>query len=274
MARSHQRPAASARGRVAPLPVADTRSRLSRADRFIRWLSRHWLATVLVILGVYIGLPWLAPIFMQSGWTGAARSIYTAYATQCHQLPQRSFFLFGPQPMYSLADIQRVFRATDDPLILRQFIGNAELGWKVAWSDRMVAMYGSMFLFGLLYALVRKRVRPIRLLTLIALLLPLALDGVTHMLSDIGGIGSGFRDTNAWLATLTGHALPATFYAGDALGSFNSWMRLLTGVLFGVAVIGFGFPHLERVFRAVTGEFAAAQSYAHQPLQQSARKRI
>ncbi|HEY0606197.1 MAG TPA: hypothetical protein VGD58_24965, partial [Herpetosiphonaceae bacterium] len=160
------------------------------------------MATVLFVFGLYGGLPWLAPIFMQWGWTGAANILYTMYATQCHQLPQRSFFLFGTQPMYSLSQIQAVFQMTDDALVLRQFIGTSDMGWKVAWSDRMVAMYGSMFVFGLLYAPLRGRIKPLSWQLACILALALALDGITHMLSDFSGIGAGFRDTNAWLAWL------------------------------------------------------------------------
>jgi hypothetical protein len=65
--------------------------------------------------------------------------------------------------------------------------------------------------------------------------------GITHMVSDFAGIGEGFRDSNIWLATLTHHAYPATFYAGDALGSFNSWMRWFSGILFGAGIVWFGF---------------------------------
>jgi hypothetical protein len=37
-------------------------------------------------------------------------------------------------------------------------------------------------------------------------------------------------------------------YAGDALGSFNSWARLITGVLAGLGLAWFAFPHVERSF--------------------------
>jgi hypothetical protein len=73
----------------------------------------------------------------------------------------------------------------------------------------------------------------------------MGIDGTTHFLSDITGIGQGFRYTNAWLAALTNNAFPSSFYIGDALGSFNSWMRLLTGVFFGIGVVWFGFPYLD-----------------------------
>lgn len=83
------------------------------------------------------------------------------------------------------------------------------------------------------------------------------LDGGTHMVSDLAGLGHGFRDSNAWLAWLTGHVFPPTFYAGDALGSFNSWMRLLTGALFGVGVVWLVFPHVERTAHEAGNELEA-----------------
>jgi hypothetical protein len=49
---------------------------------------------------------------------------------------------------------------TDNPLILRQFVGNPEMGWKVAWSDRMVSLYGGIFLFTLFYRLLPGQLWP------------------------------------------------------------------------------------------------------------------
>ena len=34
----------------------------------------------------------------------------------------------------------------------------------------------------------------------------------------------------------------------DALGSFNSWMRLITGILFGIALVGFAYPYITDSF--------------------------
>ena len=225
------------------------RSLAIRLNRALYWMSRRWLLIVSFIIAIWVGLPWLAPVFMARGWTGAGNAIQLLYAVQCHQLPQRSFFLFGEKPMVALNQIQSVWENTNNPLILRQFIGNAQIGWKVAWSDRMVYMYSSPILWGLIYWPLRKRVRPLSWWGLALFLLPMALDGFTHMISDFtGGIGLGFRDNNAWLAALTNQALPATFYAGDALGSFNSWMRLITGLLFGLAVVWFLYPRLHESF--------------------------
>lgn len=224
------------------------------ANRAVYWLSHHWLLVISLIFAVYVGLPWLAPIFMKLGWTGAGNFIYLVYSTQCHQLPQRSFFLFGPKATYSLAEIQAAWANTSNPVILRQFIGNEALGWKVAWSDRMVSMYTAILPVGLVFRLLRGRLKPLSLWSFAAFILPMVIDGGTHMLSDLGGIGNGFRDSNAWLAALTGDVFPAAFYAGDALGSFNSWMRLVTGILFAIGCVWLAYPHVERALDDAAAE--------------------
>ena len=226
-------------------------------NRALLGFSRHWLLIVTFFTGVFIGLPWLAPVFMEIGWTGAGKVIYLIYSTQCHQLPQRSFFLFGPQATYSLAEVQAAWQATTNPFILRQFVGNTAIGWKVAWSDRMVSMYGGVFLGSLIFGPLRKRLRPLPLWAFALLILPMGIDGGTHFISDIAGLGSGFRDSNAWLAVLTGNIFPAAFYAGDALGSFNSWMRLITGLLFGLAIVWLAYPPLEEMFADTAREIEA-----------------
>ena len=212
------------------------------------YFNKYWFVLFTIFYGLLVGLPFLAPVLMHVGWTAPARGTYLIYSFICHQLPERSFFLFGQKTMYSIGEIQAVWQNTINPLVLRQFIGNPEMGWKVAWSDRMVSMYTSMLVFGLLWWPFRHRIRSLRWWWLILFLLPMALDGTTHMISDLWGLGEGFRYTNAWLAEWTNHALPASFYVGDALGSFNSWMRLITGMLFGAGIIWFAFPYLADYF--------------------------
>ncbi|GJM41809.1 MAG: hypothetical protein DHS20C20_20910 [Ardenticatenaceae bacterium] len=226
-------------------------------NKLLLQFSRHWLLVVTIILLIYNGLPWLAPIFMDQGWERAGNAIYLIYSLLCHQMPQRSFFLFGSSPMISLETVQAIWQDTTNPLLLRQFIGNADIGWKVAWSDRMVYMYTSPLLFGLAYWPLRRRVKPLSIWVFLLFLLPMAIDGTTHIVSDfIGGIGGGFRYTNAWLESLTNHTFPATFYMGDAFGSFNSWMRLVTGILFGLGVVWFAYPHLLLTFSTTANQIA------------------
>jgi uncharacterized membrane protein len=226
------------------------RDALKRSERFVYWLAKHWLAIFNIAWGVFVIMPFLAPVFMQFGATGLGNGIYFFYQFFCHQLPERSFFLFGPQPMYPLSEITAVTQSVD-PLVLRQFVGGPAWGWKVAYSDRMVSMYTGFWIAALVFGLIRRRVKPLPIWGFILFCIPLAVDGFTHLISDLQAgtnFGTGFRDTNVWLAALTNAALPVTFYAGDALGSFNSIMRLLTGVLFGVGTVWFAFPYVDAAF--------------------------
>ena len=211
-----------------------------------------WLIIVIVGLVVLNGLPFLAPVFMHIGWDGPGRVIYFIYSFLCHQMAQRSFFLFGPGgfQMYniselpvSLADLSGAARI----FALRGFIGNAQMGWKVAWSDRMVYMYTTPLLIALVFPILRYYglAKPLPMWAFVVLLLPMAIDGGTHWISDFAGVGLGFRYSNLWLAALTNHALPASFYAGDAFGSFNSLMRLFSGLTFGIAVGGLLYPYVD-----------------------------
>jgi len=198
----------------------------------------------LAIVAVIIG----APLAVAAGNMELAATIYQTFSHLCHQLPERSFFLFGEKTMYSLNEIQAAWQNTIDPFILRKFIGNDTMGWKVAWSDRMISFYASVWLFAIVWSLFRHKLRPLRWPAFVLLLLPLIIDGSTHAISDFAGLGQGFRDTNQWLAWLTNNAFAENFYAGDALGSFNSFMRFITGLFAGLSIVWFAFPHLEASF--------------------------
>ena len=72
-------------------------------DRIIYTLARRWLFFFSLAIGLYVGLPILAPVLMNAGLTGPANLLYRAYSPMCHQLASRSFFLFGEQPAYPRA---------------------------------------------------------------------------------------------------------------------------------------------------------------------------
>src|SRR5574337_385278 len=153
--------------------------------RFVLGLARYWLLYVNVLLGALVLAPFAAPTLMAIGATAPADAIYFFYGLLCHQLPQRSFFLFGGKVSYSLAEISRAW-PYDDFLTLRAFIGNETMGWKVAWSDRMVSMYGSLWIGGLLYAMLRRRLpRLSPVAWLLLAIVPMGLDGFSHMINDV-----------------------------------------------------------------------------------------
>ncbi len=237
---------------VAPVPA-----KKSLSTSINKWFERHWLLGFNSAWGFFTILPWLAPIFMFLGWYWPGRAIYFIYNFFCHQLPERSWFLFGPKFSYTQAEIAAAWGRTlpeiSNELVRRQFIGTSEIGWKVAWSDRMVAMYTSIFLFGLLYAILRQqgiRIRGIHWGIFLLLILPMAIDGTTHLIND--ALRLQFRQTNEWAVIISGGIFPPEFYVDDLFGSLNSMLRIITGILFGLGVVGFLWPIMESEFSPST----------------------
>ena len=210
--------------------------------------KRKWLATFLALYGVFVLLPFAAPVLMYWKMDGLGRLIYFIYSFLCHQLPERSLFFFGQKLMYSISEIQTVWRNTDNPLLLRQFVGNFDLGWKVSWSDRMISLFGGIWIAGFLWGTMPWRAGRISIRFLVILALPLILDGMTHFVSDLSGLTSGFRYANDWLARLTGGIFERSFYLGDGIGLFNSWMRWVTVLLFSAGLVWWAFPYVDENF--------------------------
>jgi hypothetical protein len=73
------------------------KSRLNLADK----LAHCWLPIILTLWGLLNLIPFLAPVAMHVGWAGVGNTIYDVYGLVCHQMAQRSYFLFGQQLMYT-----------------------------------------------------------------------------------------------------------------------------------------------------------------------------
>jgi len=210
---------------------------ISWGDRLSLFLARHYLLVINLFLALYVGLPFLAPIFKQAGADLPARAIYRLYSPLCHELAFRSWFLFGEQAYYplSLARIRGMTTFEEASGILaprallyvqaRQFEGNERMGYKVALCQRDVAIWGSLFLFGLVFAVTGRRLRslPIAIWILFGIL-PAALDGGTQLLSQIP------------LSSLA-NLLP--------MRESTPFLRTLTGALFGFLTGWFGLPMIE-----------------------------
>jgi uncharacterized membrane protein len=224
-------------------------------DRLILALARHWLLVVNVFLGLYIGLAVLAPVLMATGFAGPGRAIYRFFSFQCHQLPQRSYYLFGPAggiQTYSLDQVVAWGADSSNVFTLRAFTGSPEAGFKMAIAHRLTAIHTAMFVGGLLWALIGRRLPRLSALAFVLLILPMALDGGSHMLSEVTRLG--FRESNAWAVWLTGGVFPSSFYVGTTVGSLNWLLRTLTGTLFGLATIWFVYPYLADGFGDIRRE--------------------
>lgn len=209
-------------------------------------LSKHWLLLANLVAGLFAGLPWVAPFLMARGYSQLGRLIYTVYSIFCHQLPQLSYFLFGEKISYSMPEIVAVVHS-DEFAALRAFLGTPEMGYKVALAHRTLAIYTGIAVGGFLFALLRRWMRPWPLQWYLFFLAPVALDGLTHMLTDIFPAIT-WRETNEWLQVLIGgwiHLLPA-FYIGTGVGSLNWFLRTLTGGLLGLGTVWLVYPYLDK----------------------------
>jgi uncharacterized membrane protein len=210
-----------------PKPVTGRQRDLVIAiDRVILIISRHWLLYLNLLVLLYVGVPFLAPVFMQIGGTGPAHAIYTFYGALCHQLGFRSWYLFGQMPNYPRAVFQQYTGIdSNDLFAARAFTGNADLGYKVAFCERDVAIYGAVLLGGIIYTIpgVRRRVVPMPWLAYILIgVAPIALDGFSQLLSQypynlIPPFNLlPYRESTAFLRTLT----------GGLFGISNAWLAL------------------------------------------------
>jgi uncharacterized membrane protein len=206
----------------APL-VGASRERAVRLNRGVLFVARHWLALLNLVLFLYVGLPFAAPVLMKIGATRPARWIYAAYSPLCHQLAFRSWFLFGEQAAYPRLDAgtslipyeQATGLDPNDVLAARAFLGNETLGYKVAFCQRDVAIYGGMLVAGLIFGLVRRWLKPLPIvLWLLIGVAPIALDGGTQLLGAFPFFSALARESTPFLRTLT----------GGLFGIMNVWM--------------------------------------------------
>lgn len=188
--------------------------KITKADRFSYWISKHYMLVLNLLVLLYVGLPFLAPILMFSGYSRPAAIIYRLYSFTCHQLAFRSWFLLGEQPVYprDAAGIENLLSygvATGleetDELSARQFIGNSEIGYKVALCERDVAIYGGILLFGLIFSVTGRRMKPLPwYLWLLIGIVPIALDGFSQLLSQPPLNLFPYRESTPFLRTLSG----------------------------------------------------------------------
>jgi uncharacterized membrane protein len=169
---------------------------------------RHWLLAVNLACGVFIVGALAAPVLALLSWHAAADALYAAYHLACHQWAFRSFFLFGPQAVYAE---QQLADLGVDPF---SFAGSQSQGWKMAFCERDLAIYVGLLVAGLVYAR-QRNLRPAGFALYGLLILPMALDGFTQLF--------GWRE--------------------------STWdLRVVTGLLFGLASGWFVMPRLDASF--------------------------
>lgn len=199
-------------------------------DKLTYWFSHRYMLIFNILVAIYVGLPFLAPVLAKNGINTPATIIYKVYGGLCHQLAFRSVFLFGEQPFYprevaGVNGLETFGAATgideNDIIAARKFIGNEKVGYKVALCQRDVAIYGGILLFGLLFSLTGRRLKSLPLFLWILIgIFPIGLDGVSQLVSQMSFGLVPFRESTPFL-------------------------RFLTGFLFGFTTAWFGYPLVE-----------------------------
>ncbi len=233
-------------------PAPDFNQGVERwGNRLALWLSKHWLAGANTFFLTYVGLPFLAPLLLANGYPGAANFIYQIYNFTCHQLPSRAYFIAGEQ---------------------------------VCMCHRCIAIYATLFLGGLLFGLVRRRLKPLSFNWYLLFLLPMGLDGGIGFVSELSRvIPMGLL----WLVSLTIIGLVGLLlhkqkqltwqvylvFSAALLGLIyvqffgphqsNLFLRTVTGFLFGLGTVWFAYPLMEESFQEIGEETGAKLAQLH-----------
>jgi uncharacterized membrane protein len=192
-----------------PLNLADRKARVTAIlNHTVHAIAKHWLLIANTVMGLHVALPISAPVFLMTGHGRAAHLIYTLFRPLCHQLPERSFFLFGPQAAYTLEELEYLL----GPGVPVRYVGSPALGYKVAICQRDITVYLAALLAGLAFALCRRQLRPLSIRGFVVLCIPIALDGFGQLI---------------------------------ALWDSTWWSRVSSGAFFGIACIWLAYPHVE-----------------------------
>ena len=218
------------------------------ADKFSFWFSRRYMLVFSLVIFFYVGLPVLAPVLMKAGATAPANIIYKMYSPLCHQFGFRSFFLFGEQPYYPLTETGIAGEGTNlldfetatgithlhdaasqTRWDARYYIGDENVGYKIALCERDMAIYGAMLLFALIFWATGHRIPPLHwAIWLFVGLGFIGLDGFSQLISQF--------EISA-LAEILPYRESTPF------------LRTFTGFVFGFTTAWFGFPYVEESMR-------------------------
>jgi uncharacterized membrane protein len=233
---------------------------MEKADRFSNWFSHNYMLILNGVVFLYVFLALLAPMLMKIGWQTPAKTIYKVYSPLCHQLGYRSFFLFGEQSYYPLemAQIDNLLTFGEasginenDVTASRRFLGNEIMGYKTALCQRDVAIYSVILIFGLIFSVFERKIKPIPWYVWVLIGLgPIGLDGFSQLLGQTGwGI---FQ----WIP----------------LRESTPLFRVVTGGLFGLTSAWFGYPYLEESIKENRHEMELKQAIFSQMQDQKENK--
>ncbi len=178
-----------------PLDISPRRRQFSRRVvngllGFFHLIARRWLTILNLINFAYVFLALITPYATAWGWSGFSNWSYGFCHIVCVQNPAHSFYLEGHQ---------------------------------MALCERCLAIYATLGLLGLVFHLLRYRLRPLKTWHYGLLSIPIALDSFTQLF--------GWRE--------------------------STWeLRFLTGGIFAFATVWYFYPTLERLMQSLCRKLA------------------
>lgn len=213
---------------------------VTTGDRVSFWIAKRYLLVLNLFMFIYVGLPFLAPTLMKLGAELPAQAIYRIYKPLCHQFGFRSFFLYGEQPFYPLAEARvtgyKTFEEVtgivnlSDPYSFtrfeaRNYLGDETVGYKIALCERDIAIYLALLGFGIVFGFTGRRFKSLHwMLWLVIGMGPIGLDGFSQLFSQFNW---------EWLNALLPYRESTPF------------LRTFTGMLFGLTTAWFAYPSIE-----------------------------
>lgn len=202
-------------------------------------LRKYSAEGMLIFLCIYLLGAFTGPLLQKFGHPELGQKVTAIYRVFCHQRVERSMFILGQEGLirfYSLDELEAkgvipaenpyVPKALSTSIYGHPYVGNDQVGYKVALCIRDLAIYVALVAFGLIYIL-KYRISgkdlpyTFKWGLILALMLPMMLDGGFQLIAEIFDL--------SWV--------PDAYFA-------SIWKRIITGGLFGV---GFGmliFPNL------------------------------
>jgi len=121
-----------------------------------------------------------------------------------------------------------------------RFVGNQQMGYKVALCQRDVAMYLSILAGGVLFGFLRNRLKPLRWQFFVLFgILPMLFDGGYQLLTWQLGVFANIASAPAWLHDIA-IPLSQTFAPHETI----PLLRVFTGSLFGLGLVWMTYPHI------------------------------
>ena len=168
---------------ISPGRQALDASILGAVEVLVSFIAARWLALLNFANFAFAGVAVLIPVLRYVGFSWLANPLFSVYSLVCHQLPYRSDFI---------------------------------LGFQVAMCQRNMAIYTSMGVAGVVFGLIRTRLKPLPWQAYVLLITPMAIDGFTQLF--------GLRESD-WM------------------------LRTVTGTLFGASTVWIAYPYIETVMR-------------------------